>query len=356
MMKRYIIPLFLTIVTLVFITGCKDQSGNEAQDKGLSRYNANFLDAFDTQTTVVGYGETEEEFLYKVERLKEKLMEYHRLYDIYHTYDGINNMKTINDNAGIVPVKVDAEIIDLLSLSVEMYEATKGKVNVAMGSVLTIWHEYRDEGRNNPEKAALPQMDELESAASYMDIENLVIDKEDSTVFLKDKNASLDVGGIGKGYAVQKVSEYAKEIGLTNALISVGGNVCAIGKKQDGSSWKIGIENPDRESKEAYIRKVDVKDACVVTSGDYQRYYVVDGVKYCHIIDPDTLMPADYYKSVTIIAKDSGIADALSTALYNLSLEEGMDLINNMDDAQAMWVQKDGSVVYSDGFEKYLAE
>jgi thiamine biosynthesis lipoprotein len=199
-------------------------------------------------------------------------------------------------------------------------------------------------------------MEDLIQASSYMGIDNLVIDEEASTVFLKDANSSLDVGGIGKGYAVQKTAEYAREIGLTDALISVGGNVCALGEKQDGSNWKIGIENPDRDSSKSYVRKVNVKDACVVTSGDYQRYYLVDGVKYCHIIDPDTLMPADYYMSVTIIADDSGMADSLSTAVYNMPLEIGMDLINSTDNAEAMWVKKDGTVVYSFGFEKYLAE
>ena len=356
MNKTFRKVIFLCVLLAFCVTGCKGQTGNDGKENELIRYNANFLDAFDTQTTVVGYAKTEEEFLQKTELLKEKLMEYHRLYDIYHTYEGINNIKTINDNAGNEPVLVDSRIIDLLKVSKEMYEKTQGKVNVAMGSVLSIWHEYRDEGRNNPEQAKLPEMEDLIQASSYMGIDNLVIDEEASTVFLKDANSSLDVGGIGKGYAVQKTAEYAREIGLSDALISVGGNVCALGEKQDGSNWKIGIENPDRDSSQAYIRKVNVKDACVVTSGDYQRYYVVDGVKYCHIIDPDTLMPADYYMSVTIITEDSGIADALSTAVYNMPLEVGMDLINSIDNAEAMWVRKDGTVVYSDGFEKYLAE
>ena len=235
-----------------------------------------------------------------------------------------------------------------------MYATTSGKVNVAMGSVLSIWHDHRDYGRENPENATLPEMKELVEASAYVDIEKVIIDEEASTVYLEDAQMSLDVGGIGKGYAVQKAAEYARAIGLTDGLISVGGNAVALGKKQDGTLWKIGIENPDPES-EDYVAVVGVTDACVVTSGDYQRYYEVDGVRYCHIIHPETLMPATYFSSVTIVAADSGWADALSTAVYNMTLDEGMALINRLPDIEAMWVTPDGELFYSDGFEKMMS-
>lgn len=342
------------VVLCMLLTGCKGQPGNNPDNNELTRFSANFFDVFDTQTTVIGYAKDQETFDEKVELIEEKLMEYHRLYDIYHTYEGMNNIKTINDNAGIEPVVVDSEIIELLKMSREMYELTSGKVNIAMGSVLKIWHDHREIGREYPEKATVPEMEALKKASEHMDIENLIIDEEASTVYLKDAEMSLDVGGIGKGYAVQKTAEYAREIGLENALISVGGNTCALGVKQDGTQWKIGIQNPDLESDEAHVAKVCVKDACVVTSGDYQRYYIVDDVKYSHIIDPDTLMPAAYFASVTIIAKDSGMADALSTGVYNMPLEEGMELISKLSDVEAMWVQKDGELVYSEGFQAMI--
>ena len=288
--------------------------------------------------------------------LKEKLEYYHKLYDIYNDYEGLNNIKTINDNAGVKPVEVAQEIIDLLLLSKEMHELTEGQMNVAMGSVLKIWHNYRDEGRNNPENAKLPQMDELRNASAYCDIEKIEIDTEAKTVYLPDKNMSIDVGSIGKGYAVQRTAEYAKEIGMESVLFSVGGNVCAVGKKQNGSKWSIGIQNPDLSSEEAYIKLVAVADECVVTSGDYQRYYVVDGVKYCHIIDGDTLMPADYFASVSIITTDSGRADALSTSIFNMPFEEGLAFVDGLENVEAMWILHDGTIEYSDGFERYLVE
>ena len=325
-------------------------------ERNLSRYTATFLDVFDTRTDIVGYSSSEEEFTEQVTLLKEKLEYYHKLYDIYNDYEGINNIKTINDNAGVTPVEVSREIIDLLLFSKQMHEQTGGQINIAMGSVLKIWHNYRDAGINDPQNAKLPSVEDLEEASAYCDIEQIVIDEEASTVYLTNPKMSIDVGSIGKGYAVQRVAEYAKEIGMESVLLSVGGNVCAVGSKLDGSDWRVGIQNPDLDSEEAYVKKVDVADACVVTSGDYQRYYVVDGVKYCHIIDGDTLMPADYFASVSVIAKDSGVADALSTSVFNMSFEEGMAFVNGLDDVEAMWILDDGTVKYSDGFTTYAVD
>lgn len=320
------------------------------------RYTATFLDVFDTKTDIIGYGTSKEAFTEEVSLLKEKLVYYHELYDIYHEYEGMNNIKTINDNAGIAPVEVDPEIIRLLQFSKEMYGRTNGQINIAMGSVLSIWHDYREDGMNNPANAKLPPIDELLAAGGHTDIEKIIIDEDASTVYLSDPKMSLDVGSIGKGYAVQRVAEYAGELGMEHMLLSVGGNVCAVGQRLDGTDWRLGIQNPDFESEETYVRKVDVADASVVTSGNYQRYYVVDGEVYCHIIDPDTQMPADYFASVSIIADDSGIADALSTAVYNMPYEEGLAFVNGLTGVEAMWIMEDGSIRYSENFEAYVAE
>ena len=340
--------LFFLVLIVVVVFGQKQQ------ERELVRYQASFLDVFDTKTDIVGYSTSEEEFTEQVTLIKEKLEYYHKLYDIYNEYEGMNNIKTINDHAGIEPVEVSQEIIDLLLLSKEMYQKTNGQINVAMGSVLKIWHNYRDAGIHDPQNASIPSMEELQEASAYCDINQIVIDEDAKTVYLADEHMSIDVGSIGKGYAVQQAAEYAKEIGMESVLFSVGGNVCAVGQKLDGSAWKIGIQNPNLSSTEEYIEKVNIADACVVTSGDYQRYYIVDGVKYCHIIDGDTLMPADYFASVSIIAKDSGMADALSTSVFNMPFEEGIAFVNSLEDVEAVWVLKDGTIEYSDNFKQYL--
>lgn len=320
------------------------------------QFRKNYLDAFDTVTTIIGYGKTQEDVTAKADVLMEELTRYHKLYDIYNSYEGINNLKTINDNAGISPVKVDQEIIDLLNFSINLYEKTNGQTNIALGSVLKIWHNYRSYGIENPALASLPSMEELEEAARHCNIENIVIDADASTVFLTDANMSLDVGSIGKGYAVQKVSEYARSLGYNNMVLSVGGNISAIGPKADETMWKFGVQNPDLESEEVSIASVEIIDNSLVTSGNYQRYYTVDGKDYCHIIDPDTLMPADYCKSVTVITSDSGEADALSTALFCMSYEEGLAYINQFEQAEAIWVLNDGSIKYSQNFKQYLVQ
>lgn len=347
---------FMFLIVAVLFNQNQNQNQNKGELSQYKKYDAEFFGVFDTITYVIGYSTSEEEFEEKVALLKEKLEYYHRLYDIYNDYEGINNIKTINDNAGIAPVAVSKDIIDLLVHSKEMYEQTNGQMNVAMGSVLKIWHDYRDAGINNPASASLPPMEDLQEASVYCDIGQIVIDEEESTVYLPDENMSIDVGSIGKGYAVQRVGEYAKEIGMESVLLSVGGNVCAVGSKLDGSDWRVGIQNPDLKSDEAYVRKIDVSDASVVTSGDYQRYYVVDGERYCHIIDSDTLMPADYFASVSIICQDSGRADALSTSVFNMPFEEGMAFVNGLEDVEAMWILNDGTIEYSEGFEQYVAD
>lgn len=339
------VTILLAVVCIVVIVMMYHRSGE------LERYEGSFMGSFDTVTTITGYAASQETFSQQMELLQEKLQHYHELYDIYNSYDGINNIKTINDAAGKEPVEVDEEIIKLLKLGKEMYETTNGQINIAYGSVLSVWHEYREQGMQDAENAKLPPKDLLEERAVHTDIEKLVIDEANSTVYLEDPEMSLDVGSIGKGYAVQRLSEYAKEIGMEHVLISVGGNVCAVGDKADGEPWRVGIENPDMESPESYVKAVDVADISIVTSGDYQRYYEVDGKRYCHIIDPDTGMPAEHFPSVSVMMKDSGMADALSTALFNMEYEEGLAFVESLPDVEAMWIMEDGGIRYSSGFK-----
>lgn len=327
-----------------------------SQKPALTRYDAQFLQLFDTVTSVVGYAKDKETFTAYAQELHDELEVYHQLYDIYKEYDGINNLKTINDNAGIAPVVVDQKIIDMLELAKELDVKTNGYFNIAMGSVLSIWHGYRTAGIDDPETAELPPMEKLKEASEHMNIQDVVIDKEASTVYLADPEMSLDVGAIAKGYATEMACRKLEEDGLTNALVSVGGNVRAIGTKDDGSKWKLGIQNPDLSSETKYLHMIAVDDMSLVTSGVYQRYYTVDGIQYHHIVNPDTLMPWFEYDSVSILCKDSGVADALSTAVFNMTQEDGQALIESMDGVEAMWLYPDGSEKYSSGFQAYMEE
>ena len=207
-MAKKIISVILLILIIISLTGCSD--------KEPIRYQSEFIMLFDTVTRIVGYSKSKEEFTEYAQIIYDNLKEYHQLYDIYNDYEGINNIKTINDNAGIKPVKVDKRIIDLIKFSKDMYEKTNGKTNIAFGAVLRIWHEYRTIGIEDPANAALPPEEELRIASEHTNIEDIIIDEEQSTVFLRDPFMSLDVGAVAKGYATEQVSKIAKESGMNS--------------------------------------------------------------------------------------------------------------------------------------------
>ncbi len=317
----------------------------------LNRYQAEFMGVFDTATTVVGYAENEDIFREYVQMMHDELEIYHQLYDIYNDYEGVTGIREINRQAGVAPVEVDERILDLLEEAKEMYAVTGGKMNVAMGSVLSIWHVYREQGIDDPYHSELPDMAELEAAALHTSIDDVELDREAGTAFLKDPDMRLDVGSIAKGFAVEQVCRSLEAEGADHMLVSVGGNIRAIGAKPDGAHWAVGVQNPDIYSEQTYLHKVAITEGSLVTSGVYQRYYTVDGIQYHHIIDPDTLMPKREFKSVTILSADSGIADCLSTAVFNMTLDEGLALVEGMEEVDAMWVCEDDFEIFSTGFE-----
>lgn len=346
-MKKLILTLLS--MSLIFTTvSCQRQP---------EKYKASFLILFNTVTEVMAVTDTEEEFMEFAEFIRDTLNEYHQLYDKYNLYEGVNNIKTINDSAGIAPVKVDQKIIDMLLFSKEMYEMTDGKVNIAFGSVLEIWHDYRNEGIDDPLNAKLPPMEELVAANAYTDINMVIIDEDNSTVYLPDEHMSLDVGAIAKGYATEMVVKEAVNKGYNNFLLSVGGNTRAMGLKGEKDDlWNVGIQNPDKSSHIPTIYTLSITDMSLVASGNYERYYTVDGKIYHHIIDPNTLMPADYFTAVSILTQDSGIADALSTAIYNLPYEEGLKLIEEFEGTEALWIFPNGERKFSESFMDYILE
>lgn len=343
-LKLRYLALCLLLALSLTIAGC----AQKAQPK---RYETVFLDVFDTVTTVVLYDESEERANARFNELHDLLTTYHRLYDIYHTYDGINNIATVNKNAGIAPVKVSDQILDMVEYAVSMDKLTNGRMNIAMGGVLQIWQTYRDAGLDDPAAAKLPPMDELQAANAHADIDSIVLDRQAGTLFVSDAKTQLDVGAIAKGFAAQRAIDAMKDAGVTGMLLSVGGNVCSIGTRADGTGWKVGIQNPYGDGT---LCAVEVSGQSVVTSGTYERYYTVGGKRYHHIIDPATLMPSTYYDSVTVVSSDSALADALTTGLFCMPIEEGMALIERLPDTEALWVLSDGSQQMSSGFSALI--
>ena len=325
---------------------------------GTEKYSKYSFDYFDTVTTITGYAKSQEEFDKIADEALVELSEYHKMFTIYHRYDGMENLCTINELAEGAhrTVTVDERIIEMLLYAKEMYEKTDGTVNIAMGSVLSIWHEYRQEGLDDPQAAKLPPMEKLETAAEHTDINDLIIDEEACTVMLTDPAMRLDVGAIAKGYAVEMVAQSLEAQGVTGYVLNVGGNVRTVGFRGDGTKWTVGIENPDEDSEEAYLAYLELAGESLVTSGSYQRYYVVDGKRYHHIIDPETMMPSEGYLSVSVVCNSSADGDALSTALFCMDLDVGMALVESLPDTEAMWVEQDGTQHRSSGFGDYCKE
>lgn len=336
-MKKFLSVLLLLSLLAFMLSGC-----GQAEKQV---YQTMFFDVFDTITTLRGYDVSQEAFDKYAQQAHDALLEYHNLFDIYTDYTG--GLKQVNDNAGAAPVKVAEPVIALLKDCRDFYTRTDGRVNVAMGSVLSLWHDAREAGLNDPEHAALPDRTALEAAAEHVSFDTVEINEADSTVFLTDAAQSLDVGAVAKGWAAQRVSQLLPE----GYMLNVGGNVCTRGTKPDGSSWNVAVQSPNMGEDNLCV--VQLTGQSLVTSGDYQRSYTVDGKAYHHIIDPDTLMPSTYWRSVTILTEDSGVADALSTALFLLPLERGQELAKEFG-VEVMWVDADMNITRTDGFAKAL--
>lgn len=330
--------LISAALAAVLLTGCaggstqSTASAATASAQAQSSYANSCLDCgFDTVFSLRVYDVSQDEFNTSYQEAADLFTYYNNLFDIYNNYDGLNNLKTINDNAGIAPVKVDPVVIELLQKAKEFYDLSGGEFDITQGSLLSVWHKYREEGMTANENGSygkVPPESELQEAATHHGWDAVEIDEENSTVYITDPDVSLDVGGIAKGFATEKIAAKLAEDGTKTAAVNAGGNVRTLGIKSDGTPWRIGIQNP---SGSGSLFVIDSNTAgSFVTSGDYERAYTADdGVTYSHIIDPKNLFPATYYHSVSIITRDSGTADCLSTTLFTMDYDEGVQLIND---------------------------
>lgn len=318
-------------ICLLLFSGCSNKNNQKLYQKTA------FDCGFDTFCSLNAYVSDETTFNEYYNQMVEEFLMYHKYFDIYHEYEGINNLKTINENAGIKPIEVDQIIIDLLKEAQAIGTLSLNRFDITSGQLLKVWHNYRDQGQianQNGEDGEIPSEQELLDASIHHGYEHIIINEEKQTVYIDDPNIQIDVGGIGKGYATELVANKLQSEGLQNAAINAGGNQKIIGPKANGDGWNVGIQNPaiKLNQDESVIAVIDdVKENSVVTSGDYQNYYLGPNEETLgHIIDFKTLKPANHYHSVTIITKDSGLADCLSTTLFALNYEDGKLLIEKL--------------------------
>ncbi len=362
-MKRFTPVLCLLLAALLCCAAARlwlaggVSTGSAPSSPALNRYSVVWLDTFDTVISLIGFAESEEAFAKEAERVHETLVYLHKLFDGYNRYEdeGIVSVCSLNECAGSEPVAVDPVLFALLRFAKAQYPLTHGQTNVAMGSVLSLWHEYREAGLSDPDSAALPPMDALKEASAHADIADLILDEEACTVFFADPLLRLDVGAVAKGYAAEIVAQMLLAGEMPSFILSAGGNVRIGESPADGRvNWGVGIQDPDGAAFGAsdIVETLFLRGCSVVTSGDYQRFYTVDGKTYCHLIDPDTLMPGTFYRSVSIITEDSGYADLLSTAAFLMPYDESRAFIESLPGVEAIWLFPDGTETMTDGIRE----
>lgn len=319
-MKR----LILVALLLMSLFGCKSNVENEVY----------FYSYFDTVSIIKSYKDDKTTFDKKVNDIEKIMHRYHEMLDTFNDRD-VMGLYKLNEYAGEKEIVIDEELFDFLVFAKEIYYKTNGKTNVMMGTLTNIWKKaISDE--------TLPDEAILKKASEHIDIESLVLDKEKHTAYINDKDARIDVGSLAKGYVCEVIKEVLGE-DLDGYCISLGGNVNLFGTKGDGSLYKVGVKDPFDSNK--LLDKFELSDVPLVTSGNYERYFELDGRKYHHIIDSSTLFPSFKYASVTIIYDDSSIADAFSTALFCLDVDESKRILANYPGIQAILVTLDGEII-----------
>jgi thiamine biosynthesis lipoprotein len=260
--------------------------------------------------------------------------------DRINFFSASSELSDINRNAGIRPVKVSPDTFDVIGQAVYVSQKSGGAFDATVGPETSLWDFH---------KKIKPTDEQIRKNLHLVNYRNIVIDKEKSTVFLRKKGMLLDLGGIAKGYAADLAVADLKRNGITAGIVANAGDIRVFGRKPDGSPWNVGIENPRHESdSDEIIAKVKLADRAISTSGDYQRYFILGGRRYHHLIDPATGYPAYGCRSVSIITDRGVFTDAFATAVFVLGPEKGMELVRKMG-MDAVIVKSDGAIMTTPG-------
>ncbi|MEW9096187.1 MAG: FAD:protein FMN transferase [Clostridiaceae bacterium] len=255
-----------------------------------------------------------------------------------------SEVSQINSNSGKNYVKVSDDTLNVIKKSLYYSSLSEGAFDVTVGPLVNIWGIGTDHAR-------VPEEKEIKEKLSLINYKDIEIDEKNKSVKLKREGQGIDLGAIAKGYAADKVKEVLIEEGVETAFINLGGNVVTLGKKTDGSDWNIGIQDP-LETRGGYFAIVKASDKSVVSSGNYERFFEKDGVRYHHILDTKTGYPSNNeIMATTIISEKSIDGDALSTSVFVLGLDKGMKLIESLKGVEAVFVTKDKKVYTTSGLK-----
>lgn len=323
-------------VLLILLTAAGCQNGKE--------YTFYYYDYFDTFSSLTVYAPDETAAKQYDQIVRDYLSAYDALLDSFEPHEGVVSLYTVNGQAGTAPIAVSEELYAFLEYGLAAYDKSGETVNIALGSVTRLWQEQLNKAPDDGQAAEpqLPDPDALREAALHTDPSDVILDAVNHTVYFRDPQIRLDAGALGKGYVCARIEEALQAAGCRSALFSAGGNVMTIGTYPGLAGWNVGIRNPDPEASEQVYTVWQVKDSSVVTSGDYERYFMIGDTRYHHIIDPETMYPGTRYHSVTVSCRDAVAADMLSTALFLLPEEEGRAIAAEYD-ARILYIYNDYS-------------
>jgi len=332
-MKKFPV-LILTMLLLFNLSGC----GEPEQIK----YDRDFF-AMDTYIACQVLSADEELAVKALDAAEAAFMDIDRL---TNRFEQSSEISTVNSKAGVVPVKVSADVFAMVETSMQWSDKTDGAFNILIGNVMDLWGF----GTENP---AVPTEEALVEALTRTDYHKIVLDEKNSTIYLPEKGMVIDLGGVAKGYATDKAVAALKDLGIENALINAGGNVYVLGKRADGTPWKVGVRDP--QDPEEIKKVLQGRDTAFVSSGDYQRYFEADGIRYHHILDPADGYPARASAGTTIIMKSATIADILSTSLFVKGPGEGINLAEKFIEVDAaMIITGDGKIYETKKLRDYV--
>jgi thiamine biosynthesis lipoprotein len=262
------------------------------------------------------------------EKIDAGISEIQRIEKLLTTFSDDSETNQVNNNAGIMPVQVSRETFDLINRSIRISEITQGAFDITYGSIdKRLWNFDKN-------MTSLPDKETAKKMVRLINFRNVILDKEQCTVFLKEEGMRIGFGGIGKGYAAERARQVMKEAGADSGVVNASGDLTAWGLQPNGKPWTIGIVNPD--AKHEVFSYMSVTDMAVATSGNYEKYVMIDGKKYSHTINPRTGLPITGIKSVTIITTNAEIADAMATPVMIMGIETGLDMINQIKDIEAV--------------------
>jgi thiamine biosynthesis lipoprotein len=269
------------------------------------------------EITVVG-----DDRLWADKRIDDAVEEIKRIEKLFTTFDESSQTNLINRNAGIAPVKVDREVYDLIERSKKISTLTQGAFDITYGSIdKRLWNFDKT-------MTSLPDAQTAKKLVRLINYRNVILDEKNCSVFLKEKGMRIGFGGIGKGYAAEKAKSLLQQKGVKSGIINAAGDLTAWGHQPNGKPWTIGIADPD--TKRQAFSFLEITNTSIATSGNYEKFVLIDGKKYSHTIDPKTGLPVRGIKSVTIICPNAEIADAMATPVMIMGIKTGLDMLNQI--------------------------